>query len=158
PKKKVSAEFDKLDGKTTAIIVWADQATLDEDFAARYRVADTLRYNISKSIKGAKLVDIREITDYQETTGSDWEGKTNAELGKHFKADYVMRVDLLEYTTRARDAREVRKGRIRATISMFDMNKPNPDKAVYGTEISASWPPDTRTNILAASDADILSG
>src|SRR5262249_6470103 len=38
PKKKVGAEFGKLEGKTSAIVVWCDQATLDQDPNARYRV------------------------------------------------------------------------------------------------------------------------
>lgn len=158
PKKKISAEFDKLSGKTVAIVVWADQATLDEDYAARYRTADAVRYYLSRDMKDVKLVDIREITRFQESSGNDWEGMTNAELGKEFKADFVLRIDLLEFTARARDSREVRKGRVRATVSVFDVNKPGSDRAVYGNEISASYPQDAKVDVMNASDASILNG
>jgi len=158
PKKKIAAEFDKLGGKPVAIVVWADQATLDEDYAARYRTADAVRYHLSQQLKDAKLIDIREITRFQESSGNDWEGMTNAELGKEFKADFVLRVDLLEYTVRAREAREVRKGRIRATVSVYDVTKPGSDRPVYGAEIAASYPQDAKTDVINASDSSILNG
>ncbi len=158
PKKKIAPEFDKLGGKPVAIVVWADQATLDEDYAARYRTADAVRYHLTQKIKDAKLVDIREITRFQESSGNDWEGMTNAELGKEFKADFVLRVDLLEYTVRARDSREVRKGRVRATVSVYDVTKPGADHPVYGKEISAVYPPDGKTDVMNASDSSILNG
>lgn len=158
PKKKIAAEFDKLSGKTVAIVVWADQATLDEDYAARYRTADAVRYFLSRDMKDVKLVDIREITRFQESSGNDWEGMTNAELGKEFKADFVLRIDLLEYTTRARDSREVRKGHVRATVSVYDVTKPGSDRAVYGTEVAAAYPTDAKVDIMNASDSSILNG
>ncbi len=83
---------------------------------------------------------------------------TNSELGKEFKADFVVRVDLLEYTARARDTREVRKGRVRATVSVFDITKPGSDRPVYGNEISASYPQDAKVDVMNASDATILNG
>lgn len=158
PKKKVAAEFDKLGGKTTAIIVWADQATLDEDFAARYRVADGLRYYVGRVVPQARFADIRDITDYQERSASDWEGESNVSLGQRFKSDYVLRVDLLEYTTRARDSREVRKGRVRATVAVYDVSAPADSHPVYATEIVASYPQDQKADVLNLRDIDIING
>jgi len=158
PKKKVGAEFGKLEGKTSAIVVWCDQATLDQDPNARYRVADTVRYYLARDIRKAKFVNVRDITDFQDKSGSDWEGMTNAELGKRFRADYVIRVDLVEYTARARDAREVRKGRIRATVSVFDVEGPSGERPVYSTDVTASYPQDSRTDVMNASDLDIING
>lgn len=157
PKKKVTAEFDKLPGKNIALIVWADQATLDTDFAARYRTAEAVRYFLSRSVKGSKFVDLRDITDFQERSGTDWESLSNAELGRRFKADYVMRIDLLEYTPRARDAREVRKGQVRGGVSLFDVSQPGPDRSIYTTEVMASWPPTSNYDVLNYSDIDILN-
>lgn len=158
PKKSVSAECDKLAGKLTAIVVWADQSTLDDDYAVRYRVADSLRYGLSRDVKGARFVDVREVTGYQERSGSDWEAESNAELAQRFKADYVLRVDLLEYTSRARDAREVRKGRVRATLSLYAAGGADAGTPVYSTEIMGSYPNDAKTDVLNLRDADILSG
>ena len=158
PKKTVGAEFGKLEGKTTAIVVWCDQATLDTDAKARFRVADTVRYYMQRDIKKAKFANVREITEYQEQSGSDWEGLTNVELGKRFKADYVIRIDLVEYTARARDAREVLKGRVRATISVYDVEHAGGDRPVYTTEVAATYPQDGRTDTLNATDLDVING
>lgn len=159
PKRKVAAEYDKLAGKRVAIIVWADQATLDEDYAARYRVADAVRYYLKEGIKDVDLVDIRDITDFQEKSGSDWEGMSNVELGRKFKADRVVRIDLLEYTTRAPDAQSVRKGRVRASVAVYDVGRPAGDRAVFATEVTGSYPPEGRKiDVLSVGDVDILNG
>lgn len=158
PKRKVAAEYDKLVGRNIAIVVWTDQATLDEDYMARYRIADQIRYHLSRAIKNVKFTDIRDLIDFQENSGSDWEGMKNADIGRRFKADVVLRCDVLEYTTRASDAREVRKGRVRATINVFDAKGNDADRAVFATEVAASYPTDTKTDILSSSDVDILNG
>lgn len=158
PKKQVLAEYDKFNAQRIAIIVWADQATLEEDYAARFRVADSVRYYLQEALPKLKPVDIRKIIDYQESEGTAWEGLTNVELGKRFDADGVLRVDLLDYTTRSHDERTIRLGRIRGTISVFDLTHPSPEKAVYSTEINAIYPEDSKTNVLNLSDIDILNG
>lgn len=157
PKKKVAAECDKLTGKRVAIVVWTDQATLDEDYAARFRVADSIRYYLSRDVKDIKLVDIREVVDFQEQGGNDWESMTNAEMAQKFKADFVLRADVLEYTTRARDSREIRKGRVRATVAIHPSDGTN-DAPAYSTEIVASYPADAKTDVLNLSDTDIING
>lgn len=158
PKRKVAAEYDKLGGKTVALIVWADQVTLDEDYAARHRVADNLRYYIAQGVKDVKFVDIREITDFQEKSGTDWESLTNVQLGRRFKADVVLRVDLLEYIPRTRESEAVRRSRIRATVGLYNVADSDRDKAVYSTEVMATFPANRKTDVLDRSDADMLNG
>jgi hypothetical protein len=156
PTRKVSPEYDRLAEKMVAIVVWADPVTLDEDFAARFRVADAVRYHLQRGLPKLKLVDIREITEFQESSGLDWESMSNAAIGKRFKAGAVLRIDLLEYTTRARDSQAVRKGRIRASVSVYEVDRPD-NRPAYTTQITAVWPQEKRTDVLNRSDLDILN-
>ncbi len=158
PKRKVAAEFDKLEGKSAAVVVWCDQTTLDEDYAARHRTAEAVRYFLARQVKGVKLVDSREITEFQERSGSDWESMTNVELGRRFKADFLIRVDLLEYAAQVRDAHALRRSRVRATVAVYDVTRSPADRPVYTTEVVASYPEGQKTDVLDLSDVDMLNG
>jgi hypothetical protein len=158
PKRKVAAEFDKLDGSTAAVVVWCDQATLDEDYAARHRTAEAVRYFLARHAKGAKLVDARVITDFQERSGSDWESMTNVDLGRRFKAEFVIRIDLLEYAAQVRDVQAVRRSRVRATVAVYDVARSPADRPVYTTEVVGSYPEGQKADVLDLSDVDMLNG
>jgi hypothetical protein len=154
--KPVKAEYTKIGSQTVGVIVWADRPTLDLDPKVRRRVCDAVVYDMKKHLPKARFVPVREVETLQERSGLDWEALTHEELCKRLKCDILLRVDLLEYTSRGSEARELRKGRVRATVHLYECNIGAGDSASYQTEVDASYPGPMEKRITDLSDAELL--
>jgi hypothetical protein len=154
--KPVPAEYNKIGHSKVAVLVWADQSTLDIDPKARRRVCEAVIYDMKKNLPDASFVAARETQDLQETSGLNWESMSSAEICKHLKCDMVLRVDLLEYTTRTSDTKELRRGRVRGTISLYQCGAGGSEDAAYQSEIVTTYPTQTPGGISDLSDADLL--
>lgn len=152
--KTVQAEYSKIGHRKLAVIVWADRPTLDADPRARRRVCDAVLYDLKKHLSDAQFVKAQEIEDFQESSGLDWEGMTQLETCKELKCDLVLRVDLLDYTTRSRAAHELRRGRVRGTINLYEAE--SGEQAVYSTDITASYPPADKQAATDESDSELI--
>jgi len=157
-KKKVPAECDKLAGRKVAIVVWAELSTLDEDYQACSRTAESIAYYLrqntaKRQLRGTTFVDYHTVNDLQEQVGNLGPSLPNNEVATRLNADTILRVDLYEYTTRAPDAQGLKMGRISANITVFNRDEESP---VYRTEASASFPEDSRIGVLDLSDRQVL--
>jgi len=136
PTKKVPAEFNKLQGKRVAIVVWAKPETLFQFPHVRLEVAAQVAWQLQQKVKNVQVVQPQLIADYQDRH-PEWEGLPPAEIGKRFGADYVIFVELLEYTTRDPRSPTLYRGRARAGIVVYDVADParkwplNPVTAEY---------------------------
>ena len=137
--KTVKAEYSKIGHRKIAVVVWADRVTLDSDPRARRRVCDAVVYDMKKHMPDATFVPGQAIQDFQEEPGLDWEGMTQLQICKKLKCDIVLRIDLLDYTTRSREARELRRGRVRATVNLYEAE--SGEQAIFSTDVTASYPP-----------------
>ncbi|MFH1418328.1 MAG: hypothetical protein ABII12_08605 [Planctomycetota bacterium] len=152
----VKAEYGKIGKRKVAVIVWADQTTRDEDRHARRRVGKAVSYHLQKHLRDTPFVEEPEIRKLQEDPGSDWESLSNEELCRKLKCDMVLRIDLLDYTTRASDTRELRRGRVRATLTLYEGGEEGSRDAVYETEVLVTYPPDSKHGVPDMEDADLL--
>ncbi len=152
----VKAEYGKIGDRKVAVVVWADQTTIDEDRHVRRRVGKAVSYHLQKHLRDTPFVKESEIRKLQEDPYSDWEGLSNEELCGKLKCDMVLRVDLLDYTTRASDTRELRRGRVRATLTLYEGGKEGSRDAVYETEVLVTYPPDSKHGVPDMEDADLL--
>jgi len=152
----VPAQYRDLTGKTVAVLVWADQATLDMDPFARHRVAKAVKYYMEKSMPETKFVHPNDVADWQERLGARWETESIAEVCREFKCDRVVKIDLTDYTTRVRSARALRKGRITGTINVFGPDDESGSMALFNSLAEATYPPENSTAIVDMSDGDIL--
>lgn len=154
--KDVKAEYGKIGTAKVAVIVWADHSTLDIDPKARRQVCGAIIDAMKRNLPDAKFVSERKIRDFQENSGLDWQGMSHHDVAQELKCDLVLRVDLLEYTTRAADTRELRKGRVEGSVSLYDGSDAARPDALYSTEISATYPPKGETSITDKDDYDLL--
>ncbi|HKQ46524.1 MAG TPA: hypothetical protein VJZ71_00465 [Phycisphaerae bacterium] len=152
--KTVQAEYAKIGHRKVAVVVWADRSTLDADPRARRRVCDAVLYDLKKHLLDAQFVKAQEIEDFQESSGLDWEGMTQLETCKELKCDMVLRIDLLDYTTRSRAAHELRRGRVRGTVSLYEAE--SGEQAVYSTDVTASYPPADKQASTDETDAELI--
>ncbi len=149
--EKVKAEYGRIGGRKLAVMVWADQSTLDIYPRARHRVSKAVTYYMTKQIRDARFVDAEDVTRLQKRSASSWEGMTAREVCTRLKCDLLLRVELLEYTTRAGDTRELRKGRVRATVNLYEGDEEAGEEAVYEAVVVATYPP---TSLHGVPDMD----
>lgn len=154
--KDVKAEYGKIGTAKVAVIVWADHSTLDVDPKARRQVCGAIIDAMKRNLPDAKFVSERKIRDFQENSGLDWQGMSHHDVAQELKCDLVLRVDLLEYTTRAADTRELRKGRVEGSVSLYDGSDAARPDALYTTEITATYPPKGEASITDKDDYDLL--
>ncbi len=155
-KQAVPAEYRDLTGKTVAVLVWADQATLDMDPYARHRVAKAVKYYMEKTMSETKFIHPNDVADWQERLGARWETESITEVCREFKCDRVVKIDLNDYTTRVRSARALRKGRITGTVNVYGPEDESGSMALFNSLVEASFPAETSTAVVDMSDGDIL--
>ncbi len=90
----VDAQYKGLDGKSVALVLYADQATTNEYPAAREELAAFISSKLREKIPTCKLLDYREVTIWQDDT-MNWFGLTEKQIGKHFAVDRVLYIELL---------------------------------------------------------------
>lgn len=151
----VKAEYSRIGEKRVCVIVWADRPTLDVDPKARRRIADSVTYELKRNLPEASFVPAREVDEFQ-TSGADWESMSHQEIADQLKCDLLLRIDLLEYTTRAADTRELRKGRVSGSIFLYEGTGSSSPDALYSTEITATHPPPGEHSLTELSDYDLL--
>ncbi|MBN2560737.1 MAG: hypothetical protein JXQ75_07400 [Phycisphaerae bacterium] len=154
--REVKAEYNSIGSRKVAVLVWADRSTLDVYPRARYRVGKAVAYHMKKYLPKARFVAAEEVARLQDRSGTDWEGMTVGQLCKRLDCDLVLRVDLLEYTTRASDTVELRKGRVRATVNLYEPEQGEGDYAAYQTDVTASFPPDSLHGTSEKDEGTIL--
>lgn len=154
--RPVQAEYNKIGNRRVAVLVWADRTTLDIDPKARRRVCDAITYEMKKHLPDAVLIPSRDVQAFQEEGGLNWESMRASELCKQLKCDLVLRVDLLEYTTRAAATKELRRGRVRGTVNLYECGEGAMTEAVYETEIVANFPTDRQSSINELTDGELM--
>lgn len=151
----IRAEYGQLIDKTVAVVVWADQSTLDMDPYARHRVAKAVKYYMEASMPKTKFVDPADVAEWQDRLGAAWESQPIAAACKELKCDRIVRVDILEYTTRVRTARALRKGRITGTLNVYGTDDETGWLSLYSAEVSAMYPPEASTKVVDMSDGEV---
>lgn len=154
--KPVKAEYTKIGSQTVAVVVWADRPTLDVDPLARRRVCDAIVYHLKKNLEKATFVSGRDVETLQEKSGLNWEQMPTEELCKRLKSDIIIRIDLLEYTARGSVAQELRKGRIRGTLNVYECGIGGGEESTYNTDISCTYPKATDKHVNDLSDGDLI--
>ena len=151
----VKAEYTKLEDREVAVVVWADRPTLDVDPHARRRIREAVLYDMKKHLPKTRFVASERIENLQEHSGIDWERMTNPELCSKLHCSVLMRIDLLEYTTRGLEARELRKGRVKGTINVYECDAGAED-SVYQVEVTSTYPSPTEKHVTDLSDGELL--
>jgi hypothetical protein len=154
--RPVKAEY-RVGKKKLAVIVWADRSVIDEYPSARRMVCRALTHELTTHLEeqGATLVSARKISEFQEHGDANWEAMSNNEIGKELKADMVLRVDLIDFTTRAAETRQLQKARISANVNLYPSGETTAN-SLYSDEIKTTYPPDSLHGAQDLEEADLL--
>ncbi|MFP4141037.1 MAG: hypothetical protein ACLFVH_13140 [Phycisphaerae bacterium] len=142
--KKVKAEFDKLENKRVAVVVYLDQSVYYEHPRVDLQIAYALRGQLTKNIDGLRVVDPRTVIAYQESD-LDWAALPKAELARKFNADYVLMVNVPEFSTSEPGTVRLFRGNVVASPALYQAGVPEEKSCVwYEDAIRVTWPKETQ--------------
>lgn len=156
--KKVPAEYDKIGARRVAIVCWADRSTLDEYPSARRQVTRSLLHYMKKNLEKAKFIPEPDVYKLQEKSGSDWEAMTNQEMAAELGCDVILRIDLLEFTTRASDTPQLQKARIAGNVRLYEVKPVLNTEAAYDSDVKITYPKGSIHGAQDMTEADLLHG
>ncbi len=119
PTEKVPAEFDKLPGSKAVVLVWADQDTLFDYPKVRLELGAYIGDYLKTRVKDVRLISPQQVEEYLERQGSSAQDPEAA--GQYFSADKVIHVTLLEFSMRDREMAHFYRGRVRASVAVYDL-------------------------------------
>jgi hypothetical protein len=150
--------YSGLVGKRTAIIVYAPRATIDEYPAAREEiagfVATKMRANLPATAPTNVVISPQAVIEWQDST-FNWQSLSPEDIGRHFGAERVLTIQILDYSTRKTLGHSDMQGRLRALCRVYEVTLPassvleTPQTApayaalpsAWSSLIDVSWPP-----------------
>ncbi|HUU84452.1 MAG TPA: hypothetical protein VM243_13205 [Phycisphaerae bacterium] len=117
--KKVPPEFAKLEGRTVAVMVWAEPETLYDYPYVRLELASYVGDKLRAHVKDVQLTDNRKVEDFIQD--SPQAALDPQRVGGELGADMVVYIELLEFQMRDPDAPALLQGHIRAAVSVYDL-------------------------------------
>lgn len=119
PTEKVPAEFSKLEGSKVAVLVWAEPDVLFDYPNVRLELGSYVTEHIKAHVKNVQFVSPRQVEEYVERQGSMTQDAEAA--GRHFHADKIIHITLLEFSMRDREMAHFYRGRVRASVAVYDL-------------------------------------
>ncbi len=141
--KRIFPEFDKLPQKRVAIVIWTAPATLFDYPHARYELAtylgEKLSYEMEQRDLGTTVVDARDIEDYLQ---KDLDAQIDpSRVGRKFKTDYVIYIEILEFQVRDPESPLFLKGEIEASVVVHDTREDAPPLTKFDlTTVTSKFP------------------
>lgn len=142
PTETIAAQFDQLDGKTVAVIVYAGESIQYAHPTVSREVSAQVSAELHNQLPNVTTVDPLKIHKYQQQN-IHWASLSKTELGRLFDADYVLFVTLLEFSTREQGSLHLFRGRLSAECAIYEVQQP--EYAARGWEtsgISVLYPTD----------------
>jgi hypothetical protein len=123
-KKQIAPEFDKLANKKVAVLVWVHPSTQFDYPYARFEltsyVSDKLSAETARRGMGTVVADPRAV---EEMLQKDPDARIDPlSVGRHFNADYVVYLEVLEFQMREPDQPQFVRGTIQASIAVHDVH------------------------------------
>ena len=142
-RKRIPPEFDKLAGTRVAVQVWTDPSTLFDYPYARLELAtylgDKLHAEMGQRNQAVEVVDPRDVEDFLQKNP---DARINpSAVGKRFKANYVIYVEVASFQIRDPSEPQFLRGRINASVSVHDVSADARDARRYElTPVEAVYP------------------
>ncbi len=116
--KKVLPEYAGLPGKKVCIWVWADESLMFDYPAIRLDIANHVKYFLQQHIK-CEIIDPAVVEKYRKSN-YQVDVLSPVEIGKHFKADVVLFIEVSDFGTQMPDSPELLQGRLNTRCVLYD--------------------------------------
>jgi hypothetical protein len=141
--QKVPAEYGNLSGKNLCIWVWADESLLFEYPVIRLDVANHVKHLLKQHVKNIKIVDPATVDKFQRNE-YDADTMPVVQVGKRFKADVVLFIQVSDFLTRPSGSPNLFQGRMNAQCALYDCKGDLPlestERKLWGGKIEVVFP------------------
>ncbi len=117
--KKVQAEFNDLSKHTLAVVFFVDEKTQLDYPNVRLTLGAKITEEFRKNVKDIKVIDPIRVTRYQDEN-IHWDTQEKKTTAKDLKADFLLIISLVEYSTRVPGQVNAFQGRISAEAKLYD--------------------------------------
>jgi hypothetical protein len=138
-KLDVPAQYDGLEGQTSAVIVNADYATLVEHPAVVANITANVSARIKLYVKDASVLPPGQVLDWQYRT-PQWRALPHGEIAKELGVARLVFIDLYEYRLNPVGNSYIWDGVAGANIGVVEADGLSPDEFAFTTNIVAKFP------------------
>jgi hypothetical protein len=155
--KTIPAEFEGLKDHTVAVVIFASETTQYEYPWAVMNLSAMISSNIVANVEGAKAISPQKISAYQRKN-LHWMEMDKTKLCKALKADYVLYVSLIEFSTAEKGYIDTLRGTVNGEISIYDGSKREDDARIWISDNLIVKFPEVAIMRTARNEAGIRSG
>ena len=152
----IPAAFDGLKNRSVAVVVFARESTQFEYPWAVMNLSAVTSARLRAGVKGVTTVSAQKITAYQRKN-LHWVEMDRTALGKALKADFVLYISLVEFSTVEEGYVDLLRGKINGEVKVYDCSKREADACVWTCDNIRVAFPKTATVRTAKNEADIRS-
>lgn len=156
-KLDVPAQYDGLEGRSVAVIVNADYATLVEHPTVAGQVTANVSARIARFVKGASVLAPTQVLEWQYRT-PQWRAMPYGEIAKELGVDRLVHIDLYEYRLNPVGNSYLWDGVGGANIGVIEADGLAPDEFVFSTNVVARFPDQEGVGRESARAEDIERG
>ena len=138
-KLDVPAAYDGLEGKTCAVIVNADYATLVEHPAVVKNITANVSARIAQYVKDATVLPPATVLSWQYRT-PQWRALPYGEVARELGVDRLIWIDLYEYRLNPIGNSYLWDGAAGANLGVIEADGLAPDEFVFQKNILARFP------------------
>ena len=119
----IPAECEALiEGKRVLTLVYADQAIqYQQGQLARYTTAAVVAAEMKRKLH-VDVVDPAVVEQYQ-AANINWADQTPVKMGQRYQADFVLYIELVEFSTAVESSGDLLRGRMEAGVSLYSVNE-----------------------------------
>jgi len=137
----VPAEFDGLKNHSVAVVIFATENTQYEYPWAALNMSAMISSKLKGAVEGVTTIDPQKVSAYQRNN-LHWTEMDKTKLGKALKADFVLYISLVEFSTSEKGYIDTLRGTIDGEIKIYDCSKREDDACVWtGDNIRVQFPP-----------------
>lgn len=138
-KLDVPAQYDGLEGKTSAVIVNADYATLVEHPDVVGNVTANVAVRIREYVKGASVLPPGQVLEWQYRT-PQWRSLPYGEIARELGVDRLIYIDLYEYRLNPVGNSYLWDGVAGANVGVIEADGISPDEFVFTANVVEKFP------------------
>jgi hypothetical protein len=144
---EVSAQYDGLNERSVAVMVWADERTAYRHPGVAADVARAVSRSIAHGVPGVSLVDPAQVAAYQEAD-PHWASAMPGELVNAMGVQRLVLIELVDFRLTEPGNRHVFRGLARANVGVSAAESPDPDNfRFFVSDVEVRFPPDADTSI-----------
>lgn len=156
-KVEIPAEYSGLEGKTVAVVVHADMATLYEFPMVANNIATNVAGRLQTNILDIRVRDPRHVFAWQYHTPG-WVTVPYGDIARELDVDRVVYIDLYEFRLHPVGNRWMWDGVCAGTVGIIERDGLDPDVFAHSYNVVAKFPQVTGVGVDAATQSQIETG